>query len=268
MDLTRRPAGKWIVDFGWTMSESDAALYEEPFRWVKDRVYPMRQRNPREARRKYWYRHMDPPQSMWRALDGLSRYVATARVAKHRLFVWCDTRICPDQQLIVVARDDDTTFGILHSRFHEAWSLRKGTWQGKGNDPRYTLTTTFETFPFPEGLSPDLPATDYLTDPRAQAIASAARRLVELRDRWLNPPEWVEWVEEPVPGYPQRPVPRDKGAAAALKKRTLTMLYNARPQWLADAHAQLDAAVATAYGWPSDITDDSALTELLARNLR
>ena len=30
MDLTRRPAGKWIVDFGWTMSDGDAALYEEP----------------------------------------------------------------------------------------------------------------------------------------------------------------------------------------------------------------------------------------------
>ena len=266
MDLTKRPAGKWIVDFGWTMSESDAALYEEPFRWVQDRVYPMRQRNPREARRKYWYRHMDPPQSMWRALDGLSRYVATARVAKHRLFAWCDTRICPDQQLIVIAREDDTTFGILHSRFHEAWSLRKGTWQGKGNDPRYTLTTTFETFPFPEGLSPDVPATDYLTDPRAQAIASAARRLVELRDRWVNPPEWVEWVEEPVPGYPRRPVPRDGEVAKAVKKRTLTNLYNARPQWLADAHAQLDAAVAAAYGWPADISDDAALSELLARN--
>ena len=268
MDLTKRSAGKWIVDFGWTMSESDAALYEEPFRWVKDRVHPMRQRNPRETRRKYWYRHMDPPKSMWRALDGLSRYVATARVAKHRLFVWCDTRICPDQQLIVVARDDDTTFGILHSRFHEAWSLRKGTWQGKGNHPRYTLTTTFETFPFPEGLSPDIPATDYRTDPRAQVIASAARRLVELRDRWLHPPEWVEWVEEPVPGYPRRPVPRPEQADKALKKRTLTNLYNARPQWLADGHAQLDAAVAAAYGWPSDITDEAALAKLLARNRR
>ena len=77
-----------------------------------------------------------------------------------------------------------------------------------------------------------------------------ARRLVELRGRWLNPPEWVEWVNEPVPGYPRRPVPRDEAAATALKTRTLTNLYNARPQWLADAHATLDAAVATAYGWP------------------
>ena len=42
MDLTRRSGGKWIVDFGWHMSEADAALYEEPFRWVQERVYPVR----------------------------------------------------------------------------------------------------------------------------------------------------------------------------------------------------------------------------------
>ena len=111
-----------------------------------------------------------------------------------------------------------------------------------------------------------MPATDYASDPRAEAIAVASRRLVELRDRWLNPPEWMEWVEEPAPGYPLRPVPRDGKAAKALKKRTLTNLYNARPQWLLDAHDQLDAAVAAAYGWPNDVTDDVALRKLLARN--
>ena len=266
MDLTRRPAGKWIVDFGWTMSAADAALYEEPFRWAKEHVHPMRQRNRREAYRDYWWRHVEPRQGMWRALDGLLRYIATARVAKHRLFGWYDARICPDSQLIVIARDDDTTFGILHSRFHELWSLRLCTWLGKGNDPRYTPSTTFETFPFPPGLSPDVPAADYAADPRAAAIADAARRLVELRDRWLNPPEWVEWVDEPVPGYPKRPVPRDEDATKALKKRTLTNLYNARPQWLADAHAALDAAVAAAYGWAADISDDDVLRELLTLN--
>ena len=167
-------------------------------------------------------------------------------------------------QLIVIARDDDTTFGILHSRFHEIWSLRLGT--SLEDRPRYTPSTTFETFPFPAGLTPDVPAADYAGDPRASAIADAARRLVELRDRWLNPPEWVEWVDEPVPGYPKRPVPRNEAAAKTLKKRTLTNLYNARPQWLADAHAALDAAVASAYGWPADITGDDALRKLLALN--
>ena len=162
--------------------------------------------------------------------------------------------------------DDDTTFGILHSRLHEAWSLRLCTWLGKGNDPRYTPSTTFETFPFPRGLAPNVLATDYAAYPRAAVIAEASRRLVELRDRWLNPPEWVEWVDEPAPGYPRRPVPRDEEAAQALRKRTLTNLYNAGPQWLVDAHAALDAAVAAAYGWSPDITDEDALRELLARN--
>ena len=266
MAITRRPADKWIVDFGWNMVKEEAALYEAPFEHAQEHVYPMRQGNRREAYRVNWWRHVEPRQGMWKALKGLPRYIVTPRVAKHRLFAWLDICVRPDSQLIVIARDDDTTFGILHSRFHEVWSLRMGSWLGKGNDPRYTPTTTFETFPFPEGLSPDIPAGDYFMDPRAQAIASEARRLVELRDRWLNPPEWVEWVEEPVPGYPRRPVPRDEEAATALKKRTLTEVYNARPQWLADAHTRLDQAVAAAYGWPSDITDDAALRKLLARN--
>ena len=266
MDLTRRPAGKWIVDFGWTMSAADAALYEEPFRWVKEHVYPMRSTVRRKAHRERWWRHADPRPGMWAALGNLSRYIATPRVAKYRLFVWLDARVCPDSATIAIARDDDTTFGILHSRFHEVWSLRLCTWLGKGNDPRYTPTTTFETFPFPDGLTPNTPVADYADDPRAAVIADAAQRLVELRDRWLNPPEWVEWLDEPVPGYPTRPVPRDEAATTALKTRTLTNLYNARPQWLADAHAALDAAVATAYGWPADISDDDALAELLALN--
>ncbi len=266
-DVTRRSADKWIVDFGWDMVREEAALYEAPFQHAKEHVYPMRQGNRRKSYRDYWWRHVEPRQGMWRALDGLPRFIATPNVAKHRLFVWLDARICPDHQLIVIARDDDATFGILHSRFHEAWSLRLGTWLGKGNDPRYTPTTTFETFPFPNGLWPDSPATAYAADPRAMAISKAARRLVELRDRWLHPPEWVEWVEEPAPGYPKRPVPRDEVAAKKLKQRTLTHLYNARPQWLADAHARLDAAVAAAYGWKEDISDDDALRELLSQNL-
>ncbi len=264
MDLTRRPAGKWIVDFGSQMSVSDAALYEDPFRWVQERVYPMRQRNRREAYREYWWRHVEPRHGMWGVLTGRPRYIATARVAKYRLFGWFDVQVCPDSQLIVIARDDDTTFGILHSRFHEIWSLRLGT--SLEDRPRYTPTTTFETFPFPPGLTPDIPASDYAGDPRAKAVASAARGLVELRDRWLSPPEWVEWTDEPVLGYPKRPVPRDEAAAKALKKRTLTNLYNARPQWLDDAHAALDAAVASAYGWRPDISNEEALRELLALN--
>ena len=266
-DLTRRSSGKWIIDFGDAMSETGAALYEAPFTYIEKHVKPVRQQNREQASREFWFRHWNPRPAMRQALDGLSRYIATPRVAKHRLFVWCNARICPDTRVVVVARDDDTTFGILHSRFHQAWSLRLCSWHGVGNDPTYNPTTVFQTFPFPEGLTPDLSAAAYADDPRAIAIAESARRLVELRDRWLNPPEWVEWIDEPVPGYPKRPVPTTVAPLKDLAKRTLTNLYNQRPQWLANAHASLHTAVAAAYGWDADISDEDALRELLRLNL-
>ena len=69
-------------------------------------------------------------------------------------------------------------------------------------------------------------------------------------------------MDEPVPGYPMRPVSRDEDLANALKKLTLTNLYNARPRWLAYAHDALDASVAAACGWPAHISDDEVLREL------
>ena len=122
------------------------------------------------------------------------------------------------------------------------------------------------TFPFPEGLQPNIPAEDYADDPRAVAIAAAAQRLVTLRDNWLNPPEWVKRVPEVVPGYPDRILPVDEAAAKELKKRTLTNLCNARPAWLSHAHDALDAAVANAYGWEADIEDGEVLKRLLELN--
>ena len=266
MDLTRRPRGKWIIDFGDEMSEAEAALYEVPFTYALEHVRPIRQRNREKSSREFWFRHWNPRPAMWTALNGLPRYIATPRVAKHRLFVWSDVRICPDTRVVAIARDDDTAFGILHSRFHEAWSLKMCSWHGVGNDPTYNPTTIFQTFPFPEGLTPDIPAAEYAGAPRAITIAEAARRLVELRDRWLNPPEWVEWVDEPVAGYPKRAVPTAAAPLKELGRRTLTNLYNARPQWLDDAHAELDAAVAAAYGWTEDLSETSALRELLELN--
>jgi len=280
------------------MSEKEATFYESPFYYVLETVKPERANNRRDTYRLNWWRHMEPRPAMWAAIrssvarhgqacpgvpgarvvdvrldaqrkaghDGLARYIVTPTVAKHRLFGWLEASICADHQLIAIARDDDTTFGILHSRFHEAWSLRLGTWLGVGNDPRYTPTTTFETFPFPEGLTPNIPAADYAADPRAIRIANAAKKLDDLRKAWLNPPDLIRIEPEVVPGYPDRILPKDADAAQKLKERTLTNLYNQRPHWLADAHETLDRAVAAAYGWPENISTEEALEKLLALN--
>jgi hypothetical protein len=70
-----------------------------------------------------------------------------------------------------------------------------------------------------------------------------------------------------VPGYPDRILPKDAEAAATLRERTLTRLYNERPAWLANAHDALDRAVAAAYSWPEDISTEDALARLLELNL-
>jgi type II restriction/modification system DNA methylase subunit YeeA len=181
------------------------------------------------------------------------------------LFVWLHRRILPDSQIVAIARDDDAAFGILHSRFHRTWSLRLGT--SLEDRPRYTPTTTFETFPFPDGLTPNISAKDYTSDLRAVAIGKAAKRLDNLRNAWLNPPDLIRIEPEVVPGYPDRILPKDTVAAATLCERTLTNLYNQRPQWLVDAHADLDAAVAAAYGLAGQHYRRDALARLLELNL-
>jgi type II restriction/modification system DNA methylase subunit YeeA len=184
--------------------------------------------------------------------------------------VWLDATIIPDTRVVAITRDDETTFGILHARHHELWSLKYGARHGVGNDPEYVHTQTFETFPFPEGLTPNIPAAQYASDPRATAIAKAAARLNELREAWLNPPDLVKRVPEVVPGYPDRILPVDDKAAAVLKKRTLTNLYNERQAgnvaWLDAAHRDLDDAVAAAYGWPADLSDEQILERLFQLN--
>ena len=78
--------------------------------------------------------------------------------------------------------------GSCTAGFTSCWSLERevlqlGTSMSLGKTVRilrYNPTTTFETFPFPAGLAPNVPVTNYTADPRATAVAEgrpAARRI-------------------------------------------------------------------------------------------
>ena len=229
-DITFRSRGMWIIDFG-DMPLEQAALYELPFEYVNMHVKPKRETS-RSTISDWWIHERSRPE-MRQALASLERYIVTPRVSKHRLFVWMGKDVVTDSACIAIARDDDYTFGILHSRFHELWALAMGT--QLESRPRYTPTTCFETFPFPEP-----------TEGQREAIGEAARELNQLRENWLNPPGM---------------------SASDLKKRMLTNLYNSRPTWLDNVHKVLDAAVADAYGWPGDLGEQDILERLLGLNL-
>jgi hypothetical protein len=253
--------------------------YQKPFEWILQKVKPERDKNNEPRTRDNYWIHKRPGPDMRLAVASLDRCLAVVRHAKHLIFSWLDPVVLPDDGIYVFAKDEDWFLGLMQSRIHQIWALCQGT--QLEDRPRYTPTTCFETFPFPRP-----------TPAQEAAIAAAAKELNELRERWLNPPEWtVDRVLE-FPGsiggpwdryidkskienaksqialvrYP-RLEPRDADCANKLKKRTLTNLYNERPAWLDLAHKNLDAAVAAAYGWPADLSDEQILEKLLALNL-
>lgn len=266
-NLTARGQDGWVIDFGANLPKGEASFYELPFQYVEKVVRPVRQKEGQKDKRRLeqWWLFGRTNEDLRGATVGLERFITTVRHSKYRLFMWMDSRVSADSALVVIARDDDTTFGIVHSRLHEIWSLRTGSEIGVGNDPRYTPTSTFETFPFPDGLTPDIRPHIYQGDPRAISIAMASKALHEARDRWLNPPEWVDVVPEVVGNYPDRVIAKP-GHEADLKSRTLTNLYNTSPAWLVGLHRDLDTAVAHAYGWEWPMDDETILQKLFALN--
>ena len=245
LDITRRPRGMYIIDFGVDMREDQAALYQMPFEHVRENVKPERMENNREGYRLKWWVHGEPRPDLRAALAKLKRYIVTPRVSKYRVFEWLTVETIPDSATFSFARDDDYFFGVLHSRAHEVWARAQGTQLREVESGfRYTPTSTFETFPFPWP-----PGKEPKSSPLVKAIAEAARELVKQRDRWLNPP---------------------KAGPEVLASRTLTHLYNdladGKCAWLENAHRKLDQAVFAAYGWPAALTDQQILERLLALN--
>ena len=219
LDVTRRPRGMFIIDFGLTRTEADCAKYAAPFAHLQKYVRPERLGNKRALYARHWWRHVEARPGMLSALAPLPRFLTTARVTKHRLFTWLEAPTLPDSQVFALALDDDFSFGVLHSRVHELWARAQGTQvRERESGFRYTPTSCFENFPFPfaddlanEGNTPEqtvarFRAAHYHTDqsnvlresppptsPREhrEAIAAAAHELNALRTRWLNPPEWT-----------------------------------------------------------------------------
>jgi len=278
LDVTRRSRNMWIIDFGTDMPLAQASRYEQPFRHVDMNVRPMREKNKRKTYRERWWIHVEPRPAMREALRGLDRFLVTISVGKHRVFVWMGRPTLPDHQLFAFSFADDSFFGILHSRPHEVWARDQGTQvRERESGFRYTPTSCFETFPFPDP-----------SDEQRAASAEAARELDGLRSNWLNPPEWTREEVLEFPGsvggpwaryvgepdqrgigtvrYP-RLVARDEEWAKELKRRTLTNLYNERPTWLDLAHKRLDEAVFAAYGWDPGVSDEELLAKLLELNL-
>jgi hypothetical protein len=241
-------ADRLIIDF-FGMGESEArSKYPKLYQRVADTVRPVRSQVARRSHRENWWIYGEARHGMRKALAGLSRYIGTVETAKHRTFSFLPSAVLPDQKLRVFAIDDAFTLAVLSSLAHVLWAEAAGGRLGVGNDLVYNHSKCFDPFPFP---------------------AATEAQKVHLRD-----------LGEQLDTH-------RKAQQAAHPKLTLTAMYNVLEKLragervegkdreiydqglvgiLRDLHDQIDAAVADAYGWPADLSDDEILHRLVDLN--
>jgi hypothetical protein len=230
-DGVEQTPSRWIIDFAQRPLE-ESSRYTAALAIVRQRVKPFRETVQRRARRERWWLFGENATGMRRALAPLSRFVAGTATGKRLLLAWEPPEVCPSNLNNVFAFDDDYSMGILLSRAHDAWAwARSSTLETR---LRYTPSSAFETFPFPDPVSGEARA-------RVAAASSAlyARRSELCLEHNIG----------------------------------LTRLYNLMDEGgftdLKALHLALDRAVAAAYGWPEQVAQDGPeLVRLLTERNR
>ncbi|MCY3864622.1 MAG: class I SAM-dependent DNA methyltransferase, partial [Chloroflexi bacterium] len=138
-DITSRDRLQWIVDFTG-LDLPQAMKFEHPIRYLFENVKPYRDNHSNERLRQNWWLFEATRSGMVNALRGKSRQMMTSLTAKHRFFVWYPREARAANTVVAIARDDDYMFGMLHSKIHGAWALRKGA--TLEDRPRYNNSTT------------------------------------------------------------------------------------------------------------------------------
>lgn len=243
-DLVRRPEERWVVDLHGLSQETAAARHPTVLEHLARTVKPQREAQNDRRRREQWWQFGRSGADLRAALAGLRRYIATARTARHRVFVFVPAATLPDTKIVAIASEDPAMLAVLSSRVHRVWSLRMGGRLGAGNDPTYNHLDCFVKFPLP-ALTPDL------------------RRLGERLD------EHRKSRQARHPGLTLTAIYNALNtlrAGEALTDREHRTCERADLPALRDLHDELDRQTLVAYGWPDDHRDDAVIAGLLALN--
>lgn len=244
-DVAARPRGVYIVDFG-LRTELEAKEHPVLYDIVRSRVKPERDANNDRSTRVKWWRFGRNREELRSALADLPRYIATPETAKHRVFVFLDADVAPDNTLVCIASADAFHLGVLSSAAHAVWALAAGSRLGIGNDPRYNKTRCFDSFPFPDpepGLRTKIAElAERLNRHRWEALA---------RDRTMTLTGIYNVVEK-------------LRAGAALSPADRRVHDRAACGVLLDLHNELDEAVAAGYGWAWPMATSDVLQHLVS----
>lgn len=101
-----------------------------------------------------WWKLSYPRNELMDELEELPRYCVCGQVTKRPIFEFVSTTIHPNAALMVFTLPDDYSFGILQSEVHWEWfTARCSTLTARF---RYTSSTVFTSFPWPQKPTPKL----------------------------------------------------------------------------------------------------------------
>jgi hypothetical protein len=250
-DLASHARGVMVIDLFGLNPEEIRQRFPEVYQHVASTVKPERDVNNRESYRLNWWIFGEPRKELRPALANLFRYIATVETTKHRVFQFLDASILPDNMLVAIGSDDATNLGILSSRIHVVWALRAGGWLGVGNDPRYSKSRCFDPFPFPDA-----------NNIQKQTIRVVAEELDAHRKRVLadHPHLTLTGLYNVLEMLRAGIKPDD------LDEHDRTIFDDGLVLIMKELHDKIDIAVAEAYGWAADLSDDEILVKLVALN--
>ncbi|MEX2555580.1 MAG: DNA methyltransferase [Actinomycetota bacterium] len=230
-DLASNPHHKhqrYIINFG-SRSEADCRR-EWPMLMniVEAKVRPTREAalaksfsKDKAKRAERWWQFARTAGELYEAIEHISRVLAISQTSATPAFAFLPKGMVYSNKLVLIALDSCAAFAALQNRVHDEWSRFFGSTMK--DDPVYTPSDCFETFPFPENWEthPDLETVGKAYyEFRADLMIRNDEGLTKTYNRFHDPDE------------------RDP-----------------RIMKLRELHAAMDRAMLDAYGWNDVPTD-------------
>jgi hypothetical protein len=155
-DLNKEPIQsntRYIINF-FDWSEEIAKNYEEPYRIIKEKVFPERQKQKEKIGKEKWWQYMRARTDLYLKIKTKINCFAAARTSKYMSFSACPTNIIFTDATVIYDNDKFSNFSIIQSTLHNEWARKySSTLETR---LRYTPSDCFETFPFPQNLSKEM----------------------------------------------------------------------------------------------------------------
>ncbi len=250
-DATAQSRDLMVIDLLGLDEYDVRRRFPEVYQHLLVSVRPRRTANNRPSYRDAWWLFGEPRGDFRPALAALDRYIATVETAKHRTFQFLDGAILPDNMLVCLALDEGFSLGVLSSRAHLQWTYANCGLIGVARfeqGHRYTKSRIADPFPFPDAT----PDQRTVIGDLAEELDVARKDVLDTQTD-LTMTGLYNLLARLRSGSAFDPVAHDQR-------------QRGRVDILAQLHDRIDTAVATAYGWPADLSDTDIVARLVALN--